>query len=76
MTKIYTVAVMNRFENDRTETKYFTTKEKPSSMRKGSTPNTKKQEPMEIIGKWSIMWRWTGASKKSPLMRRIENQKP
>ena len=28
MTKIYTVAVMNRFENDRTETKYFTTKEK------------------------------------------------
>lgn len=28
MTKIYTVAVMNRFDNDRTETKYFTTKEK------------------------------------------------
>lgn len=28
MTKIYTVAVMNRFENDRAETKYFTTKEK------------------------------------------------
>ena len=28
MTKIYTVAVMNRFENDRTEIKYFTTKEK------------------------------------------------
>lgn len=28
MTKIYTVAVMNRFEDDRTTTKYFTTKEK------------------------------------------------
>lgn len=28
MTKIYTVAVMNRFENDHTTVKYFTTKEK------------------------------------------------
>ena len=28
MTKIYTVDVMNRFNDDRTETKYFTTKEK------------------------------------------------
>ena len=52
MTKIYTVAVMNRFEDDRTETKYFTTKEK--AVKYAEKLNAKYEEA-EANGKYGEM---------------------
>lgn len=54
MTKIYTVDVMNRFENDHITVKYFTTKEK--AIKYAEKINAKYEEARANKNYWEMIY--------------------